>query len=82
MLGEVRHGWLRVPYDGPEIGIIEIKVGHEWRDAYLDYDEAGNRVAQVPHAGRPIEVEVRCRVPQAPQGNGAEAGPTRPGGTA
>lgn len=76
MLGEVKHGWLRVPYDGPEHGIIEMRIGHQWVDAYLDFDEQGNRVAQVRHEGRPIDTEVRVRHPRPQPAPAAEVGPT------
>lgn len=81
MMPTVRHGWLQLPYDGPEIGILEIKVGHVWYDAFLDYDENGNRIAQIRWHGRPVEAEVRCRHPE-PQVPGAEVGPTQPGSAA
>lgn len=79
MLGEVKNGWLRVPYDGPEIAIIEMRVGNRWLDAYLDYDEAGHRTAQVPWAGRPIDVELRVRHAQPQPDPAADVGPTQAG---
>lgn len=40
-------GWLRMPYDGPEIAVIEIQLARgDWLPAYLDWD-GGSRVAQV-----------------------------------
>jgi hypothetical protein len=33
-------GWVRVPYDGPELGIVEIGIGEDapvsWKPAFLD----------------------------------------------
>ena len=49
----IEEGWLRVPYDGPELTLIEIGVGDEWFHAFLDWDAAGRRVAQI----RPPDVD-------------------------
>ena len=33
-------GWVRVPYDGPELGVVEIGIGEDqpvtWKPAFLD----------------------------------------------
>lgn len=42
-----RDGWLMVPYDGLEIATIELGFDGEMAPAYLDWDDAGRRVAQV-----------------------------------
>lgn len=53
-------GWLRVPYAGPEMAVIEVQLGAEWKPAYLDY-EAGLRVAQVRYRG-PLPAVLPVRV--------------------
>lgn len=53
-------GWLRVPYSGPDIAVIEIETpGNGWQPAYLDY-ENGQRIAQIRWDGpRPGAMNVR-----------------------
>ncbi len=41
-----RDGWLMIAYDGPEITTIELGFDSELTPAYLDWDDAGRRVAQ------------------------------------
>lgn len=58
----VEDGWLRVPYDGPELAVIELETpGAGWRDAYLDWAADGRRVAQVRWDG-PLPAAVHLRV--------------------
>lgn len=40
-------GWLMVPYDGPELAVIEISAGRAWQDAYRDWAPDGTRVVQI-----------------------------------
>jgi len=55
-------GWLRVPYDGPELAVIEMEApGLGWQPAYLDWDAAGRRVAQVRWEA-PVPSAVMLRV--------------------
>lgn len=57
----VEGGWLKVPYDGPEMVIVEIGLGGRWVPAYLDYDEYGRRIAMIAHEGTVGGVEIRWR---------------------
>lgn len=41
-----RDGWLMIPYDGPEMALIEIGFDRHYTPAYLDWDDEGRRVAQ------------------------------------
>lgn len=43
--------WLVVPYDGPELTVIEIGFGGLWKPAFLDH-EGDQRTAMIPHNGR------------------------------
>jgi len=55
-------GWLRIAYDGPELATIELEApGTGWVPAYLDYDNSGNRVAQVRWDG-PLPAVLHLRV--------------------
>ncbi len=45
------HRWLVVPYDGPELAVIEIGFAGRWTPAYLDHVD-GQRVAMIRHEGR------------------------------
>lgn len=46
---QIRDGWVEVPYSGDDLSRVEIGVGSPtaWRPAFLDYDDAGQRVAKV-----------------------------------
>jgi hypothetical protein len=51
MAAKLEDGWLRVPYTGPEITLIEIGLSGDWHPAFLDW-AGGQRVAQIrPPAG-------------------------------
>jgi len=55
-------GWLRVPLPDPGHAVVELEAtGTGWQPAYLDWDEAGQRVAQIRwDAGRmPAAVNLR-----------------------
>ena len=56
-------GWLRVPLGDPGHATVEIEAhGTDgWQPAYLDYDDAGNRVAQIRWDG-PVPETVNLRV--------------------
>jgi hypothetical protein len=55
-------GWLQVPYDGPELAVIEMETpGGGWQPAYLDWNTRGERVAQVRWDG-PLPDAVHLRV--------------------
>lgn len=56
----LKNGWLVVPYDGPELVVIEIGLGGRWIPAYLDWED-GQRVAQIRWEGPFGTVEVRWR---------------------
>ncbi len=45
------HHWLVVPYDGPELAVIEIGFAGHWMPAYLDHED-GQRIAMIRHEGR------------------------------
>lgn len=56
-------GWLRVPYDGPELSVIELEAtGAGWQAAYLDYDARGGRVAQIRWNSDRMPAAVNLRV--------------------
>lgn len=57
----LEQGWLRVPYDGPELTLIEIGVGDGWYPAFLDWDASGRRVAQIRPPAGDGDVPVRLR---------------------
>jgi hypothetical protein len=55
--------WLRVPYDGPELAVIELEAtGTGWQPAYLDWDDTGRRVAQIPWHNDLMPAAVNLRV--------------------
>jgi len=56
----VTGGWLTVPYDGPEICVIEIGFGGTWTPAYLDHED-GQRTAIIRHDGRVPAGLIRVR---------------------
>lgn len=50
MQPHVTGGWLVVPYDGPEVAIIEIGFAGQWTPAFLDHED-GQRTAMIRHDG-------------------------------
>lgn len=41
-------GWLKVPYDGPELTVIEIGLADgSWHPAFRDWDDDGTRVVMI-----------------------------------
>lgn len=41
-------GWLKVPYDGPELVVIEIGLADgTWHPAFRDWDDDGTRVVMI-----------------------------------
>jgi hypothetical protein len=53
--------WLKIPYDGPELTVIEIGLANgTWHAAYRDWDDDGTRVVQI-RAG-PAQAEGLIRV--------------------
>ena len=78
-----RDGWLMVPYDGPELAVIEIGFDGSWTPAYLDYDDSGQRVAQARATPeRRAAAQVAIRVDGTPHSSTGTPGPgrgTRPG---
>lgn len=48
MAAEISKGWLSVPFAGDEVVPSYIRVGDgDWVPAYLDWNEAGQRVAKI-----------------------------------
>ena len=56
-------GWLTVPWDGPELAVVEIGVNGFFQAAFLDFED-GQRIAMIRHPAPPGSVfnaEVRHR---------------------
>lgn len=64
MTASLQGGWVTVPYDGPDMALVEIGFGDEnWVPAFLDYDLDGVRVAKVrPPADLNFNLPVNLRV--------------------
>jgi hypothetical protein len=55
-------GWLKVPYDGPELTVIEIGLDGVFTPAFRDYAADGSRIVQIqatPVQARAAHVSVR-----------------------
>lgn len=53
--------WLIVPFEGPEMAVIEIGFAGEWFPAYLDHED-GQRIAMIRHEGHLPAGLLRLRV--------------------
>jgi len=45
-MAQLTEGWLVLPYEGPELADIEVKIGDDLYPAYLDYS-GSKRVAKI-----------------------------------
>jgi hypothetical protein len=64
MKAAFRGGWITVPYSKGDFDKVEISAGSAFRSAYLDYDEDGNRIAQIRPpsdvaSGSTVDVQLR-----------------------
>lgn len=55
--------WLKIPYDGPELAVIEIGLADgSWHAAYRDWDTDGTRVVQIRAGPGQVTGLIRVRV--------------------
>ncbi len=74
-----RDGWLMVAYDGPEMANIELGFDGQFTPAYLDWDDAGRRVAQARatperQAAASVVIRVDGELHSSPRGPGPGPG--------